>query len=521
MTTAGTGRDTGAKRFRRFATGVDDGSDMTSPPGIFRLTRAPLSPMVTALLMAAITLLLRTQTFGNPALHVDEQFYLLAGDRMLHGAIPYVDIWDRKPIGLFLIYAATALPGGGEVLQYQLAAALSVACTAWLITRISTRIASDMSAILAGIAYIAWLNLAGGDGGQAAVFYNLPVAIAALLLVRMAEAPAPSASRLRWNGAAAMLLAGCAIQIKYNAVFESIFFGLTLLRTLACSKKGLGSILAHGLFWIVCALLPTAAAISAYAMMGHLQEFIFANFLSIGERGAAPAGAVAIRFLILAAILSPLLIGVMTARTLRLRPVPEAAKFVLSWLATAGGAVIIFGTYFVSYCLPVLVPATVAASASLDRGRTARRTGVAVLLLAVIAGQVVLGATRHAKGDRAGIEAMAQMIRRQPGCLFVYDGHPILYYLSRSCLLSRFVFPGHLNQKTEENAVGVNVVEETRRILAHRPGTIATVYPAWSEGNPDTARIVNAALRRDYRLIYSVRTGKRVRLLYALRPAAQ
>ena len=51
--------------------------------------------------------LVRCQTFGDPFIGFDEQFYLLVGDRMWHhGDLPFVDIFDRKPIGLFLIYAA-------------------------------------------------------------------------------------------------------------------------------------------------------------------------------------------------------------------------------------------------------------------------------------------------------------------------------------------------------------------------------------------------------------------------------
>jgi hypothetical protein len=51
--------------------------------------------------LLAFALLMRGQTFNDPVLGFDEQFYLLVGDRMLHGAVPYVDIFDRKPIGLF------------------------------------------------------------------------------------------------------------------------------------------------------------------------------------------------------------------------------------------------------------------------------------------------------------------------------------------------------------------------------------------------------------------------------------
>ena len=74
--------------------------------------------------------------FGNPVIHVDEQYYLLVGDRMLHGALPYVDIWDRKPLGLFLIFAAIRLLAGDGIMQYQIVATLFAAATALLIARI-------------------------------------------------------------------------------------------------------------------------------------------------------------------------------------------------------------------------------------------------------------------------------------------------------------------------------------------------------------------------------------------------
>ena len=75
---------------------------------------------VALLFLAAF--LLRMPHFGDPLYQIDEQFYLLVGDRMLHGAIPFVDIWDRKPIGLFLLFAAIRLLPGDGILAYQLVA---------------------------------------------------------------------------------------------------------------------------------------------------------------------------------------------------------------------------------------------------------------------------------------------------------------------------------------------------------------------------------------------------------------
>src|SRR3569623_982326 len=70
------------------------------------------SESTVAALLLLVALAARCVDFGNPVIHVDEQYYLLVGDRLLHGALTYVDIWDRKPIGLFAIFAEIRLLPG-------------------------------------------------------------------------------------------------------------------------------------------------------------------------------------------------------------------------------------------------------------------------------------------------------------------------------------------------------------------------------------------------------------------------
>jgi 4-amino-4-deoxy-L-arabinose transferase-like glycosyltransferase len=106
--------------------------------------------------------MVRWQTFGDPFIGYDEQFYLLVGDRMwYHGALPFVDIFDRKPIGLFLIYAAVRALGGQGLLQYQLVALLCVAATALLVARFARKIAGGIAPVTAACLYVIWLKLHG------------------------------------------------------------------------------------------------------------------------------------------------------------------------------------------------------------------------------------------------------------------------------------------------------------------------------------------------------------------------
>ena len=128
----------------------------------------------------AVAIAARAVTFGSPVVHVDEPFYLTVADMMRHGAIPYVDVWDRKPVGLFLLYWTAAIWGlPASLYVYQAMAGASVVATAWLGTSLAERAGWRAGALPAALLYILWLDLADGQGGQTPVFYNLLMAGAA------------------------------------------------------------------------------------------------------------------------------------------------------------------------------------------------------------------------------------------------------------------------------------------------------------------------------------------------------
>lgn len=85
---------------------------------------------IAAALIIAFAFLIRSATFGNPTLEPDESFYLLVGIKMHDGLLPYVDIYDRKPFGLFVIYYLVTFishdPAGYQVLATLFASATGV-----------------------------------------------------------------------------------------------------------------------------------------------------------------------------------------------------------------------------------------------------------------------------------------------------------------------------------------------------------------------------------------------------------
>ena len=88
-----------------------------------RTSRAKRTTFLSMAVLALVTLATRVLWFGDPVADFDEQIYSLIGWRMTHGDLPFVEVWDRKPFGLFAIFAAAHWLLGPEPIAYQ-----SVAC---------------------------------------------------------------------------------------------------------------------------------------------------------------------------------------------------------------------------------------------------------------------------------------------------------------------------------------------------------------------------------------------------------
>jgi 4-amino-4-deoxy-L-arabinose transferase-like glycosyltransferase len=489
------------------------------------------NPALLAALLLVVAIAARAAQFGNPVVQVDDEFYLLTGDRMLHGALPYVDIWDRKPVGLFLIYAAIRFLGGAGVLQYQLVAVLFAAATGFVVARIARNLAGPHGAAAAGVVYILYLGMFGGEGGQSPVFYNLFVALAAWAMTDIARRPG-FGMRAFALGMAAMLLAGVAMQVKYSAVFEGVFFGLALLWFGWQRGVGRGLLAAMGAAWIAAALLPTAAAWGYYAAIGHGDAFVQANFLSILDRSSDGFGITLKRFGWIALCLAPLGIAAWLGKGLA-RPVGEDVRRLLQgWAIAAILGVLLFGTFFDHYALPLIAPLCVLAAAWFGDGEaglvlasanTRIRIPAGVAMMALITGLslLLINDNRRDRGWGPQVEKMADYIRPQlKDCLYVFDGEPSLYQLTGSCLPTRWPFPSHLGLSRESRALGIEPLAEIRRIMANKPQFVVASTRPDPDLNPKALDYMTTLLARDYVPALEVPVGSRSRIVYRRKPGA-
>ncbi|WP_315759983.1 hypothetical protein [Sphingomonas sp. Y38-1Y] len=462
------------------------------------------------LILVAAALALRVWDFGNPGIHVDEQFYLLVGGRMWDGALPFVDIWDRKPIGLFLIYAiAAAFPGDG-ILAYQLMATAAAIGTAFVVHRAALAIGARQSgALLGGVAYLLWLPMLGGRGGQAPVFYNLLVAGAVLIVLGL---PALAAARreraIVLAGAAACFLAGLAIQVKYTAAVEGAFIGLATLWWLRRAGARPGTVAVASLVLAMAGLAPTLVALGWYAALGRsaLDAFWFANFSSIFLRPPYPIEELAMRLLGIVAQLSPLIACALLGWRLRARPTPGPLALAYGWMIAAILGFAAIGTFFDHYALPLVAPLALLSAPTFGRRPRAAVGAMGLGLLLFLAERAFIA------DDAPGARETARLVRlnARGECPYVFIGDTITYHLSGTCLPTAYAFPNLLAYNTEQGATGIDEGAEVGRILAHRPPVIVTSTRALTIWNPQSLAAVKQAMRRDYRRVWTTpRSGWR------------
>ena len=473
-------------------------SPASSSPG-----PAPGEHFRALLLVALIALATRGWLFGNPVIGIDEQFYLLAGDRLRDGVLPYVDIWDRKPIGLFLIYAAGGALFGDPVIGHQLLAALSAALTGWVLFAMARRFASFPAALAGAAAYVAWLPVFAGVGGQSPVYFNLPMAGAAAMLLGLV---AGDRRRLIGRSCAIMLLAGLALQIKYSAVFDGIFFGLTLLWIGWRRGWGLASLAGAALLWIGCALIPTAAAWAVYAALGHGEAFFQANFFSIFGDINSPRNAV-LRLIGLNVGLLPFWICLWIVW--RRRTGSPAERWILAWAGASFAGFLAFGVYYDHYILPLLLPLCLVAALAFERLANKRLAITLVVALGLAGGFGRALADRLHYGSGAEAEQLAAQIRPHlgAGCLYVNEELPVLYWLTASCLPTRFAFPEHLVLYRYEHALGIDQLGELDRVFARRPTVVVKSTVPDDDTRPASRALLETHLRRDYRLVGAASVG--------------
>lgn len=442
--------------------------------------------MVFLTLLALVT---RLSVFGDGAYTDDEAFYVLVGQRLHAGHMLYVDVWDRKGPGLFaLFYLITAL--SDTIVIAQIAGLIAATLTAFTAALIADRLFGRASAFLAGAAYLILLPFYGGGAAQSPVFYNLLMAVAALLVVQSRDD-----LRLGHVGKgvpAAMVLAGCAITFKQTAAVEAGFWGLTCLWFLRAAPMSGIAWLRKGAWLALAGVAPMVACGVFFAAKGHFGAFWWAMVGSNLHRvyyqpseTIARAGV----FLLYCAPALALALGGLFAPVAR---VLDWRRGLLGgWLVASALGVALVPNFFQHYALPFILPASIAAGSLMLRDTPWKLMAVAMLAIVLATGPA-LRFDQRAQARAAMTRITQRILLDDPHPrLLVFEGPVDLYRRVKSYPPTPLLFPMHLFHPYEAASSPFDPETEMRRVLAWRP-THVVVYQDFGMGqdNPRTVNIL-------------------------------
>jgi hypothetical protein len=495
---------------------------------------ASLGVLALLAVYVAIAVAFRAPAHLYVDLNLDESLYRLIGDSLAAGHAPYTTLWDRKPVGTFLITAAIRLGFGESLLAFRLTASFFVAVTA-LLLHLNGRIifpAQPWVGAIAGFLFIVHSTQNGGAGTNTELLYT-PAGLAGLLcLLRAARSSGAAVPGL---GFLAGLAFGIALHIKQYAIFDVLAYaamGLLLApdpwaRETLRRQAGIAVATAIGM------LVPALAFLLWYLGIGRLDLYLEANVrANLGLLGAAVPAFNLPGLKVGLSGFAPLFIG--TAVTLGLMPLlPEARAArrgvlaLLCWLAAMALSLLAsrrFADHFFLQVLPAIAMTTALGLVLLARAVAASGLasprGARLGLLGVV-GLIGLGSAarpfhaaaetlwrRHVDGiahwgDRTATVAAAIGERVDgAGSVYVFGRLLGLYGLTATAPPTRFPFGEHLFA----GYAPVDGAAEMARILATRPRFVVVDnhWLAPPTGRPAAAALVFEALQAELAAHYVV-----------------
>ena len=448
-------------------------------------------------LVLATALATRAIWFGDPVAEFDDQLYSFIGWRMTHGELPFADWWDRKPFGLFALFAFAHMLGGPDPIAYQLLALVFVMAGAMLTFDLARRLSGAWAGAIAAALSVMLLAAYGSQTGQSEAFW-VPMMTGMIWL--LADPGHPHARR---RALLAMLLGGLALQVKYTVLPQCAALGCWALRQEYHRNPALPALVLRAAVFAALGLASTVAVGLLYLAAGEFEAFWFANFVSFFDRIPADIGRLPAHNAIATVPLALLGAGGCYAAA-RFNPPTHRHLYGLAilWFAATAMTVFMPATVYPYYFAAFAMPATLVAAPLFDRKGPGRIAPGLVFLLGMLWLIHLPEARARSVGERAALADLTATIAPHVGpqdCLWLHDGPTVLYRLTDSCVPTRFVYPDHLNNALERDALGTDQAQEVARILGTRPAAIVTASRALTPQSPDVAAIIQQALSADYR----------------------
>ena len=225
---------------------------MSEGPKVFKV---PPHGAVIAFWLLLLCFVVRFPFFFPAVINWDESTFILMGQNVLDGQLPYVELWDLKPPGAFLAHALFIGLFGKSIIAIRLGGMLFVFGAAYMTYLTGRSIWGHRAGLLGAVLSIFFVSfMPDGEITITEVIAIFPLMAAlALLVTRGPE---------KWQVCFAVgVLIGITAFIRLNLAYVAIFLGIYLLiRFLRTPSRnaffGIVAYAAGGLLPIILSLVP-------------------------------------------------------------------------------------------------------------------------------------------------------------------------------------------------------------------------------------------------------------------------
>jgi hypothetical protein len=232
--------------------------------------------------IVALALGLRLPYVRYPVLNLDETIYATIAREILHGAVPYRDVWEIKPPLVFYVYAILfRLFGASSLTTVHIFGALCVALTSLVVADVARRQWGGAAGMLAGLgvaAYSTAARIAEVQAAETELFLILPMCLGLWYFLRASDG----------SGYRDVFLSGLFIGMA--AMFKQPAAGIVILMgawILVFPPQGRHRLKSFAFFAAGAIITPAAFAVYFLAKGALADAFKLAvvnNFLYMGER---------------------------------------------------------------------------------------------------------------------------------------------------------------------------------------------------------------------------------------------
>jgi len=420
-----------------------------------------------------LAIALRFLSFQYTVIDHDESSYLVIAQEILDGKILYVDVWDTKPVGIFLIFAAIIKIFGHSIFAIRLFASLFIGFTSFFLFLSLKRWGKkNVLALIGGLSYLLFCSVHKWNfAANTEIFFNLFTAIALFFF---------SGKKNNLHFFLSGLFIGIGFIIKYFVLFDLAAFWLFYVFVFV-KKEGssLLNVFKNTISMGLGFIIPFTSVFFYYYFSNYFEEFVFVSFVLprnyINNFNITKVFLFFSEFyLVYIPFIILFIIAIFKGKNRTL------VYFSLLWFAMIWIIILLPGKFFHHYYFQLLLPLAFLIPEVFNTDSTTERflrkhykIVLAIFLSAFVFWNVGFQYTMFFNKTDHRKEVARYLNKELKENDILYCNYSsVIYFLTKKSPPQKYIHPTLLSKEEHINAIKVDVDKEAMRVINKKPSVL-------------------------------------------------